>query len=213
MGGKKMEKLVRISIVLLSISLLCNLSAFAGHNGDPEIRDKTGDAFGYIDIESVWFYEEEERPEILFISMKINEPVYWHFQQTFGVFWKYNNKLYSCGLHLGFGLGENWEKYSAGHYPPNKNHDEYHYNLSGTYSLSDGIVTMEIPKEFLGNLKKDDVLTEIWSNAFRRVGFIGRIGFTRVIIDDIIFRVFGNSMWDYAPDNGLGYGKDYIIKY
>ena len=92
-------------------------------------------------------------------------------------------------------------------------HDEYHYNLSGTYSISDGIITIEIPKDFLGNLKKDDVLTEIWSNAFRRVGFIGRIGFTRVIIDEIIFRVFGNSMWDYAPDKGLGYGRDYIIKY
>jgi hypothetical protein len=208
-----MKKIVKICIVLLSISLLLNISVFAGYEGDPEITDPIGDAFGYIDIESVWFHEEEERPEILFVSMKINKPVYWHFQQTFGIFWKHNDKLYSCGLHLGFGLGENWEEYSAGHYPPDRYSEGYYYNLSGKYSVSDGIITMEIPKEFLGNIKEGDVLTEIWSNAFRRVGFFGRIGFTRVIIDEIIYRLFGNSMWDYAPDKGLGYGRDYIIKY
>ncbi len=207
-----MKKLGVIIITAFLISLFYNINVFAGNIEDPEITDNTGDAFGYLDIHSVWFHEKEENPEILYVSMKINEPVYWHFQQTFGIFWRYNGDLYSCGLHLGFGLGEGWEQYSAGRYPPDRYYNSYYYNLTGTYSLSDGIITMEIPKEFIGNLEKDDVLTETWANAFRRVGIVGRIGFTRHIIDELILKVFGNHMWDYAP-NEEEYGRNYIIKY
>ena len=208
-----MNKIVAISFSILIIGVLNNFPAIAEYNDNPEIEDTLGDAFGYLDIHSVWFYEKEDNPDILYIAMKINEPIYWHFQQTFAVFWRFNGDLYSCGLHLGFGLGEHWEKYSAGKYPPNRNYEHYHYNLTGSYSISDGIITMELPKEFIGNLQKDDVLTETWSNAFRRVGIIGRIGFTRHIIDNIIINIFGNSMWDYAPNKDEGFGRDYIIKY
>jgi len=208
-----MKKIVAISLSFLMIGLINNITAFAGYEEDPEIEDTIGDAFGYLDIHSVWFYENEEEPDMLYVAMKINEPVYWHFQQTFAVFWKYNGNLYSCGLHLGFGVGEDWEKYSAAKYPPNKYYPDYHYNLTGKYSKSEGIITMELPKEFIGNPEKDEVLSETWSNAFRRVGLIGRIGFTRHIIDDIILAIFGNSMWDYAPNKDEGYGRDYIIKY
>ena len=31
------------------------------------------------------------------------------------------------------------------------------------------------------------------------------------ILDNFIFRFFGNSMWDYAPDSD--YGMDYTIQY
>ena len=208
-----MKKIVAIIVTLLFLVLFNNITVFAGIQEDPEIEDTIGDAFGYLDIQSVWFHENEENPDILYVSMKINDPVYWHFQQTFAVFWIYNNELYSCGLHLGFGVGNQWEKYSAGKYPPNRYYDYYHYNLTGQYLISDGIITMELPKEFIGNPEKDDILTDTWSNAFRRVGFIGRIGFTRALIDDLILKIFGNSMWDYAPNKDEGYGRDYIIKY
>jgi hypothetical protein len=213
MGGGSIKKIAIICVILLSMNLFFNIFAIAGYYDDPEIEDTLGDAFGYLDIHSVWSYENEENPDILYVSMKISEPVYWHFQQTFGIFWNHNDKLYSCGLHLGFGFGENWERYSAGHYPPNKFYDEYHYNLSGTYSLSDGIITWELQKEFIGKPQKGDVLSKTWSNAFRRVGIIGRIGFTRYIIDDLIYIIFGNSMWDYAPNKNGGYGRDYVIQY
>jgi len=143
--------------------------------------------------------------------MKINDPVYWHFQQTFAVFWEYKDIKYFCVLHLGFDIGENWEKYSVGRHPTNKYYDEFHRNLIGSYSISDGVITWEIPKNFIRNPEKDDILTNTWSNAFRRLGIIGRAGFTRYILDYFILRFFGNSMWDYAPD--FGYGEDYIIKY
>jgi hypothetical protein len=55
-------------------------------------------------------------------------------------------------------------------------------------------------------------LTGTWSNAFRRLGFLGRIGFTRTYLDLIILLVFGNNMWDYAPNIGE-YGLEYVIQY
>ena len=175
------NKIITVLILLLFIT---SLNVLAGDINDPEIIDDEGDAFGYIDIDSVWFHEDETNPDILFVSMKINAPAYWHFQQTFAVFWEYNNIEYFCVLHLGFSIGEKWEKFSAGRHPSNK---------------------------YYGDLAKDDVLTKTWSNAFRRLGIMGRIGLTRVILDNFIFRFFGNSMWDYAPDSG--YGEDYIIQY
>jgi len=60
--------------------------------------------------------------------------------------------------------------------------------------------------------EKGDILKDTWSNAFRRLGVIGRIGFTRHVLDKIILNVFGNNMWDYAPAEE-SYGENYIIKY
>ena len=197
----------KIISILICTLFLTSINAIAGNINDPEITDLAGDAFGYLDIDSVWFYEEEDNPDTLFVSMKINEPSYWKFQQTFAVFWENDNIEYFCALHLGFNFGEEWEQYSAG----KDRAEDYHRNLSGAYSISEWVITWEIPKEFIGELEKDDVLTDTWSNAFRRLGFIGRIGLTRVIVDNLIFRFFGNSMWDYAPDSD--YGLDYIIQY
>jgi hypothetical protein len=197
--------------IIISLLFISSLNVLAIGMSDPIITDDIGDAFGYLDIDSVWFYEDENNPDILFVSMKIDDPVYWHFQQTFAVFWTFNDIKYFCALHLGFDIGENWEKYSVGRHPSNKFYDEFHRNLTGSYSISDGFITWEIPKDFIRNPEKDDVLTNTWSNAFRRLGIIGRAGFTRYILDYLIFRFFGNSMWDYAPDSG--YGEDYIIQY
>ena len=205
------KKIISILISILFIFTIFSINVFAGNIDDPEITDNEGDAFGYIDIDSVWFYEDENNPDILYISMKINNPVLWHFQQTFAVFWEYNDIKYFCSLHLGFDIGENWTKYSVGRHPINDYYDEFHRNITGTYSISDGIINWEIPKKFIRNPEKNDILTNTWSNAFRRLGIIGRAGFTRYILDALIFRIFGNSMWDYAPDSG--YGEDYIIQY
>jgi hypothetical protein len=206
-----MKKLISIFVCTL---FLVSINVIAGNNDDPEIKDVAGDAFGYLDIDSVWFYEEVDNPGFLFVAMKINEPSYYKFQQTFAIFWKYENKQYACGLHLGFDTKEDWEQYSAGEYnnmaprggPKN-------YNVNGTYSVDEGVIIWDIPKEYIGSPEKDDVLTNTWSNAFRRLGFLGRIGFTRIILDSIVYRIFGNSLWDHAPDKYGEYGRDYIIKY
>ena len=202
------RKIVGIFVSMLLLSTIFSASGLAGSEEDPEIVDETGDAFGYIDIDSVWFYEKPAEPEVLYISMKIDNPSESKFQQTFAVFWSHNNVKYAVSLHLGFSF-ENWTKYNSGIY---RRSDLGNNPINGTYDFDSGIITWMVPKEFIGNPGKDDVLTGTWSNAFRRIGFIGRIGFTRHILDAIILRVFGNNMWDYAPEQGV-YGRDYIMKY
>jgi hypothetical protein len=183
--------------MLLTTTIL-PMTAFAGDPENPEITDTTGDAFGYIDIDSVWFFEKAETPQFLFVSMKINEPSKFIPQQTFAAFWKYNNIEYSCGLGVGFSF-DDWKQFDVVIYNDN---DVEIINANGTYNLETGIITCEIPKAIIGNPQTGDVLTDTWSNAFRRLGFIGRIGFTRTVLDTIILLVFGNNIWDYAPERG-----------
>ena len=187
----------KIISLFISILFISSLNVLAENFNDPEISDPTGDAFGYLDIHSVWFYEDENEPDFLFVAMKINEPSYYKFQQTFSVFWKYKNEEYACGLILGFGLGEHWEKSSAGKYvnrAPGGGPDYYNNLEIGEYSLEDGIITWRIPKDLIGNPQKNDVLSHTWSNAFRRLGFLGRIGFSRPILDSIVYIVLRNSL-------------------
>ena len=203
------KKLIGIFISMLFFTTILPLtSSVIADEPDPQITDDIGDAFGYIDIDSIWFFEQEETPEFLYVSMKIDEPSFTTFQQTFAVFWKHNNIRYCCSLHLGFSLDE-WESYNAGKY---QKRDQDMNNISGDYNFETGIITWSIPKERIGNPEKGDILDNTWSNAFRRLGFIGRIGFTRYVLDAIILRIFGNNMWDYAPERG-NYGEQYIIRY
>lgn len=190
------------------ISIIFSSTIYAGDEKNPEIQDETGDAFGYIDIESVWFYEKQEEPNILYICMKIFNSSETLFQQTFAVFWSYKNVKYAAGLHLGFSFDE-WMKFNSG---ISRRRDLDYNRINGTYDFENGTITWMVPKAFIGNPEEGDILTDTWSNAFRRLGFIGRIGFTRYILNAIILRIFGNNMWDYAPQRGT-FGRDYIIKY
>ena len=201
-------KIIGIFIVMLMILIPFSMSASAGSEEDPEIEDETGDAFGYIDIVSVWYYEKEETPDFLYVSMKINEPSESKFQQTFAAFWTFKNVQYSVSLHLGFSF-KNWSKYGTGFY---RGRSYINNKIDGIYDYDTGIITWAIPKDFVGNPQQGDVLTDTWSNAFRRLGFIGRIGLTRHVLNAIILQVFGNYMWDYAPERGE-YGRDYVIQY
>ena len=202
------KRLISIFIIMLMMSIPLSMSISAGSEEDPEIEDIAGDAFGYIDIISGWFFEKEENPDYLYVSMKINEPSEPKFQQTFAAIWTFKNVQYSVSLHLGFSF-KNWSSYGTGFY-----RGRYYVNneIDGIYDYDTGIITWSIPKDFIGSPQQGDVLDDTWSNAFRRLGFIGRIGLTRHVLDAIILQVFGNNMWDYAPERGE-YGRDYVILY
>jgi hypothetical protein len=203
-------KIVGIFICMLLITTILPITALAGDEENPEITDTIGDAFGYIDVDSVWFFEKEETPELLFVSMKINSPSENKFQQTFAVFWIHKNIEYSCGLGVGFSF-DDWKRFDVIIYD-DKHHDAEIIEVNGSYNLDTGIITCKIPKAIIGNPQTGDVLTDTWSNAFRRLGLIGRIGFTRTVLDALLLLVFGNNMWDYAPERGE-YGLDYSIQY
>ena len=201
------KKILGLFVCMLLVTTILPITVMAGDEQHPEIRDNAGDAFGYIDINSVWFFENKETPEFLYVSEKINGPREYVPQQTFAVIWTYKNIEYACVLGAGFSVNR-WLNFDVTIGP----HDNEIINVNGTYNFETGIITWKIPKSIIGNPQTGDVLTGTWSNAFRRLGFIGRIGFTRNILDMIIFFVFGNNMWDYAPD-APGYGLDYIIQY
>ena len=88
------KKIFSILVCMLFIFTIFSVNVFAGSEEDPEIEDEIGDAFGYIDIESVWFYEKSDEPDVLYVCMKINNASYTTFQQTFAVFWEYKNVKY-----------------------------------------------------------------------------------------------------------------------
>ena len=199
------KKIIGFGIVILFFTMVLPFSNPVLAD-DPQITDETGDAFGYIDVDSIWFFEKEDTPDYLYVTMKINEPSFTTFQQTFAVFWTFNGINYACSLHRGFAFKE-WDQFRVG-FAREKNNDK----VEGEYYLDAGEITWKIPKSYIGDPEKGDILEKTWSNAFRRVGFIGRIGFTRHIIDKIILNVFGNNMWDYAPERG-SYGGNYLIKY
>jgi len=202
-----MKKII-ISILITGFFLFPSIGLSIPSIDDPQIIDDTGDAFGYIDIESIWFFEDENNPDFLFVSMKIADPSEFTFQQTFAFFWTHKDVQYSCSLHLGFDFFE-WKKYRAGKY---EWEDQDVSMINGSYNFNSGIITWKIPKTLIGNPQAGDVLTDTWSNAFRRLGVIGRIGFTRTILDQVIYQILGNSMWDYAPERG-SFGNDYSIQY
>ena len=208
MGKESMrKKIIGILICMLLTTTILPMTAFAGDPENPEITDPTGDAFGYIDINSVWFFEKEVTPEFLYVSEKINGPSNFVPMQTFAVFWTHKNIEYACVLGIGFRL-DHWKSFAA----VIGNNDDEIIDVNGTYNFETGIITWEIPKDIIGNPQAGDVLKDTWSNAFRRLGFIGRIGFTRTALDVFILLVFGNNMWDYAPAKGE-HGLDYIIEH
>ena len=215
MGGSRMRgKIVGIIIFMLLTTPLVSTTAIAGDEENPEITDSDDDAFGNIDIKSVWFWEKSEEPDYLFVCMKINEPKLYKIQQTFAVFWEYNGTIYGCGTFIGLYI-IGWESWSAGEYinsAPGGGPNYFEID-KGTYDKTTGIITWKIPKDILGNPNPGDILIKTWSNAFQRFGFLGLIGLSRPIIDQMAKIFFGNSLWDYAPDKSGEYGLDYIIQY
>jgi hypothetical protein len=208
------KKIFGIFVCTLFIATAFSTTVMAGDEENPEITDDTQDAFGNIDIKSVWFWEKSEEPGFLFVSMKINQPNLNKIQQTFAVFWEYNGIEYACGLFIGINL-LGWESWSAGEYINRAPHGGPNYFEidKGTYDIFTGVITWKIAKEIIGDPSPDDVLTKTWSNAFQRYGLLGLAGFSRPIIDTIFNLLFKKSLWDFAPNHSDEYGLDYTIQY
>jgi hypothetical protein len=208
------KKILGLYVCALLITTILPITALAGDEDNPEITDTIGDAFGNIDITSTWFSEKSEKPDYLFICMKINKPNLNKIQQTFAVHWQYNGIEYGCGHYILvniLGLGE----WTAGEYNNSAPHGGPNYLSidNGTYDRSTGIITFQIPKGIIGDPNPGDVLTKTQSIAFQRFGLLGQIGFSRPMIEILTELIFSKSLWDNAPDRSNEYGLDYIIQY
>jgi len=152
---------------------------------DPEIDDKPGDTFGYLDILSAWFYEKPDEPDYLYIAMKIRE-LKISLRTVFSVYWMYNEVRYVSTMFVG-SYGTYW---SVGYF----DRGWQTTRSNGSYDLQSGAITMKIQKSKIGNPQPGDELTDTYALAWQKI-------------------IFGWIPWfvDHAPDKG--YGENYIIQY
>jgi len=193
------RKIIPILVGMLFISSIFSMIVIAGDEENPEIKDDIGDSdLIFLDIESAWFFEEQENPEYLYISMKIND-LKNDFSAVLSVRWIYNDVVYVAGLDTFYfrdnvfrsGLRQrasNWQW---------KNMPE----CLGLFDIDSNIITWKILKSNIGNPQKDDVLTKTEASAVP--GF--PISF--------VYFFFGKDYRDFAPNIYGEYGLDYIVQY
>lgn len=192
------------------ISISFTLVVSAGDEEDPEILDEEDtDVFNYLDVVSAWFFEKEEEPEYLFTALKMNEISLYFFKQHLTVHWKHNGVKCASGMHIGY--GDPWFDFSAG-YGHGWWFEEHYQRIEGEYNEETGIIICKIPKSIINNPQKGDVLENTYACAFKRFGFIGRMGFDRAFLRSFVFMIFGKDVVDFAPES-TDYGRDYVIQY
>jgi len=212
---KKIRSIV-ISMLLITTSFL--FCAIADDNKQPEIEDETGDARSYIDIEQVWFHEDQNHPDVLYITIQVRQPNALAPKQHLTVHWNMNEEHYSAALAIGYGF-QNWFYFDI---VEGYTYLGEEYNVSkitGDFNTQERTITFIIPKNTIGYPKKGDILTETHSVCFQRFGFWGRLGFSPKLreIFFVFFDLSSLQVFDFAPnitpEGTQQYGLGYIIKY
>ena len=204
------RKIIPIFVMVLMISVSFTIVVSAGSEEDPEIVDEEDtDVVDFLDVVSAWFFEKEEEPEYLFTSLKMNEINPYFLKQHLVVHWKHNGIKCASGMFIGY--GQLWFDFNAG-YGHGWWFQEHYQRIEGEYDKETGIITCKIPKSIINNPQKGDVLEDTYASAFKRFGFIGRMGFDRAILRSILFLFFGKDIVDFAPES-TDYGRDYVIQY
>jgi hypothetical protein len=204
------RKIIPILVSMLFIFTIFSVNVFAGSEDDPEILDEKDDeVLEHLDIISAWFYEKEEEPDYLFISLKLKEINTKIPMQFLTVHWYYNNIQYVTGMRIGYsipwiefiaGKAEGWWFWFQVDFEP----------ITGEYDEEKGIITCKIPKNLIGNPEEGDILTKTKASTMQRFGFRGRLGFDTLWVIALYRLTSGEVPWDGAP---LEYGRDYKINY
>lgn len=203
-------KIIVIFVCILLLTTIIPVTVMAGSEEDPEIVDEDDtDVVDYLDIISAWFYEKEDEPEYLYTALKMKEINPLFFKQHLVVHWKHNGIRCASGMVIGY--GQPWFDFNAG-YGHGWWFQEHYQRIEGTYDDETGIITCKIPKTIINNPQKGDILEDTYASAFKRFGFIGRMGFDRAIIRSILYLISGRDVVDFAPES-IEYGRDYVIQY
>ena len=188
-----------ICMLLIVTAMPITVTVLAGDEEDPEIIDVTGDTdLVFLDIESAWFYEVEDNPEYLFISLKIVD-LKENFNAVFSIRWTYNDVIYVSGLDTFYykdlefrsGIRQRATYWQWKSMP----------ECIGMFDQNEDIITWKILKSNIGNPKENDVLTNTEASAVS--------GFPL----SFIYFFTGKEYRDFAPDAVDSYGRDYVIKY
>jgi len=194
-----MKKIIGIIICTLLITIVFPLAVSAGDETNPEIEDELGDTpLSLLDIKSAWFYEIEEEPDYLYISMKIlflKE----NYNAVFSIRWSFEGDDYAAGVNtftfrntiFRCGLPKQATYWQWNKMPI----------CEGDIDTEKGIINWKIPKSTIGNPQPGDILTNTKANAVP--GF--PISF--------LYFLLQFDYRDFAPDSYNEYGQDYIIEY
>jgi hypothetical protein len=204
------KKIIIIISCLILLNPIITYNIIAGSEEDPEITDELEDDIqDNLNIISAWFFEKEEEPDYLYTALKLKNIDTMKLKQHLVVIWEHNGVHCSAGLYIGYDL-EFWISYQGG-YGHGWWFEEHYQVIEGEFDEETGIIICKTPKNIINNPEKGDVLTNTRAHAFKRFGFIGRMGFDRWFIHSLIYYIFCKSASDFAPNDG--YGRDYIIQY
>lgn len=193
------RKIITILVSMLFIASIFSMMVIAGDEENPEINDNIGDSdLIFLDIESVWFFEEQENPEYLYISMKMND-LKNNFSAVLSVRWTFNDIVYVAGLDT-FYFRDNVFRSGLRQRASNWQWTNMPESI-GLFDMDTNIITWKILKSNIGNPQKGDVLTKTEASAVP--------GFPI----SLLYFFSGKDYRDFAPDTYGEYGLDYIIKY
>lgn len=194
-----MKKIISIFICTLLITIIFSLAVSAGDEQNPEIVDEIGDTpLSLLDIESAWFYETQEEPDYLFVTMKILY-IKERYNAVFSIRWSHNDIDYAAGVNtftfrdtiFRCGLPKQATYWQWNRMP----------TCEGIIDSDEGKITWKIPKSSIGNPQPGDILTNTKANAVP--GF--PISF--------LYFLLQFDYRDFAPDSYDEYGQDYKIIY
>ena len=160
----KLNRLISISLLIITI---IPISAIAGDEQNPEIEDKQGDMFKQIDMVSIWFFEDINNPDYLYLSFKMKDLVTnTHiFEAIYAVHWKFYENYYAASLNV---LPSHISNFLTGRANDKCNDYESYVICNGTYNVDNSIITWEILKDAIGNPKPGDTLIKIFPNTHLR---------------------------------------------
>jgi len=167
------KKIVGIFVCMLLIMTILPMTALAGDEENPEVKDRTRDVklfglftlfpqfpFTYVDIVSTWIYEEENNSKNLYMSLKLMDlkDTTQKYDAIYVISWMHKSIPYSAGVHI-FPTGPT--ALYAGRWDEQDNDYVDFVICDGDIDSSTDIITWIIPKTAIGNPSKGSTITNL----------------------------------------------------
>lgn len=210
---KKVICILYSMLFIASILPITN-TVIAGDEENPEVIDQEGDIVGmlinfpqffrilktfkildvesldFLDVLSAWFYENQFEPDYLYTAIKFKDLDLPNKRVIYSMHWIYDDSDYAVAVHI----LANGEIHIFSTYLGTLG---VQYEIEGSIDKENKIVTFKIPKNFIGNPKPGDILSN--TDAWAGLRFSKETFFTAI-------------MGDLAKD-WTEYGRDYVIQY
>jgi len=142
----------------------------AGDEQNPEIKDKRFDMIKHANIISVWFYEDSNNPDFLYVSFKLRDLINRTqiLETIYVIDWGYNDNNYAATFHVfSYGVSE----FISGKTTINGNDYETYVLCNGIFDIDNDIITWIIPKDAIGDPHPGDLLTKPFASTHLRFPF------------------------------------------